>query len=365
MTCAWPAEPEANPSVQAPDDDTFVRGVWYVAMAGRDLAPGAMAAQTLLSEPVLLARRLDGSVFALRDLCPHRGIPLRFGRFDGETVQCGYHGWRFDCDGRCVSIPSLTQDQEVDLGRIRTGAYRCAERQGLIWVFMPDPAVAADAAPPEPPSLPDIGERAPRAAVMLLYETDIDNAAFGMVDPAHIPFVHRAWWMERDETRLREKHKRFEPAPYGWRMAMHPIRKVTPFHRLLGRDVRTEITIALPGMRIERILGERHAILNLLAITPIDAQRTQMFQALWWTMPGLGFMAPLVRLAARRFLSQDGDIILKQKEGLRHAPRQMLVTDADAQMKWWLRLKEEWRAHRHEDRPFRHPVRERTLRFRS
>ena len=125
MTFAGRAEPEANPSVQAPQDDPFVRGVWYVAMAARDLAPGAMAARMLLGEPVLLARRLDGSVFALRDLCPHRGIPLHFGRFDGETVQCGYHGWRFDCDGRCVSIPSLTQDQDVDVGRIRTGAYRC------------------------------------------------------------------------------------------------------------------------------------------------------------------------------------------------------------------------------------------------
>jgi phenylpropionate dioxygenase-like ring-hydroxylating dioxygenase large terminal subunit len=51
-----------------------------------------MAARTLLGEPVLLARRLDGSMFALRDLCPHRGIPLRFGRFDGDTVQRGYHG---------------------------------------------------------------------------------------------------------------------------------------------------------------------------------------------------------------------------------------------------------------------------------
>jgi phenylpropionate dioxygenase-like ring-hydroxylating dioxygenase large terminal subunit len=365
MTARETVEAAENPAAQPSQEDPFVRGVWYVAMAGRTLRRGRMAGRTLLGEPILFARRTDGSVFAIRDLCPHRGIPLRFGRFDGETVQCGYHGWRFDGTGTCTAIPSLTERQKIDLSRIRCGAYPCVERQGLIWVFLADPAVPGDADPPPPDPLPDIGERAPRAAVTLDYETDLDNAAFGMMDPAHIAFVHSAWWMARGETTMREKAKAFEPAPMGWRMAEHPVRRVTPAHRLLGRAVRTEITLRLPGLRIERIFGERHAILNLLAITPIDRQRTQMFQALWWTMPGLGVLAPLVRLMGRRFLAQDGDIIVKQNEGLRHAPRQMLVADADAQMQWWLRLKREWRAHRHEGRDFRHPVRPRTLRFRS
>jgi len=358
-------EAERNPAPQPLQYDPFVRGAWYVAMPSAALRPGRTAARTILGEPVLFARRRDGTAFALRDICPHRGIPLRYGRFDGETVQCGYHGWRFDAAGQCVLIPSLLSDQKADVGRIRCGAHRIAERQGLIWIFAPDPAVPADADPPPPEALPDIGERAPRAHCTLTYESDLDNAAFGMVDPAHIPFVHRAWWLQRGEATLRDKAKAFEPAPCGWRMAEHPVRNVTPFHRLLGRDVRTEITIRLPGLRIERIFGERHAILNLLAITPIDGGRTQMFQALWWTMPRHGWMGPAVSAAARRFLAQDGDIILKQNEGLRHNPRQMLVTDADAQMKWWLRLKEEWRAHRREGRALRHPVRARTLRFRS
>ncbi|MEO0821239.1 MAG: Rieske 2Fe-2S domain-containing protein [Pseudomonadota bacterium] len=360
-----PETPLDNPEHQPVAPDPYVRGMWYVAMPASALRRGAMRAQTILGEPVLFARRRDGSVFAIRDLCPHRGIPLRFGRFDGETVQCGYHGWRFDGAGQCTEIPSLIASQQVDLGRIRCGAYRAAELQGLIWIFMPDPAVAADRTPPLPEPLPDFGSDAPRAAVTLLYESDYDNAAFGMMDPAHIPFVHRAWWLSRSAARLRDKEKHFEPAERGWRMATHPIRNVTPFHRLLGRRVETEITLALPGLRIERIFGERHRILNLLAITPIDAKRTQMLQAIWWSMPGLGWLAPVVRAGARQFLAQDGDIIVKQNVGLAHDPGQMLVADADAQMRWWLRLKDEWRAHRHEGRPFRNPVAPRTLRFRS
>ena len=57
-------------------------------------------------------------VFALRDNCPHRGIPLHYGHFDGDTIACCYHGWRFDMSGTCVEIPSLREGQQVDLAKI-------------------------------------------------------------------------------------------------------------------------------------------------------------------------------------------------------------------------------------------------------
>ena len=28
--------------------------------------------------------------------CPHEGISLAFGEFDGQTIVCGAHGWSFD-----------------------------------------------------------------------------------------------------------------------------------------------------------------------------------------------------------------------------------------------------------------------------
>ena len=110
----------------------LLRGLWYVALVGADVRPGRLVHKTLLGEPLLIGRGRDGRVFALRDICPHRGIPLHYGRFDGETIRCCYHGWRFDMSGTCVEIPSLREGQEMDLGKIRCGAYACIERQGLV-----------------------------------------------------------------------------------------------------------------------------------------------------------------------------------------------------------------------------------------
>src|SRR5689334_5189202 len=131
--------------------------MWYFAVTGDRLGRGRMLAKTLLGEPLVLGRGGDGRVFALRDICPHRGIPLSDGGFDGREIQCCYHGWRFDVEGRCTAIPSLCPDQEFDLGRIRVRAYPATEVQGNVWVYFgKDPAAA-----PPVPVLSDVGGRGP------------------------------------------------------------------------------------------------------------------------------------------------------------------------------------------------------------
>ena len=64
----------------------ILRGFWYMAIPGASLAPGRMTHLRVLDEPVLVGRGGDGSVFALRDICPHRGVPRHHGSFDGDTI---------------------------------------------------------------------------------------------------------------------------------------------------------------------------------------------------------------------------------------------------------------------------------------
>ncbi|MEE8291406.1 MAG: Rieske 2Fe-2S domain-containing protein, partial [Candidatus Tectomicrobia bacterium] len=64
----------------------FLRNLWYMAMPGQRLKPGKMVAKRLLGEALLLGRGKDAKPFALRNLCPHRGVPLSYGRFDGTEI---------------------------------------------------------------------------------------------------------------------------------------------------------------------------------------------------------------------------------------------------------------------------------------
>ena len=56
-------------------------------------------------QPVFAHRQEDGSVRAFINACTHRGAiltPLQKG--NARVLTCRFHGWAFNCDGRCIRI---------------------------------------------------------------------------------------------------------------------------------------------------------------------------------------------------------------------------------------------------------------------
>jgi phenylpropionate dioxygenase-like ring-hydroxylating dioxygenase large terminal subunit len=337
-----------------------LREMWYYALPGRRLARGRTVAKTLLGEPLLLGRAADGTVFALRDICPHRGIPLSQGRFDGNEVECCYHGWRFDTSGRCAAIPSLAPGEAFEPGRIRVRSYPAREVQGNVWVFFGDAPERA----PTVPELPGLGARGPNLVERVRMPCTVDHAVVGLMDPAHGPFVHRAWWW-RSRGSIHAKEKAFAASPWGFTMLRHAPSSNSKAYRLLGGRPETEIAFRLPGVRIEDIRIGRHRLVNLTAVTPLDDTVTEVHHAIYWDLPWLSVLKPLLRPYVRAFLNQDRAIIVKQQAGLRFDPPLLLVSDADQQAKWYYRLKNEYARAVSEGREFVNPVKDRVLRWRS
>ena len=337
-----------------------LREAWYLALPGAVLRRGRMRAKTLLGEPLLICRDAKGGVFALRDICPHRAMPLSCGRFDGREIECCYHGWRFDGSGRCTAIPSLVPEQDFDIGRIRVQAYPAREVQGNIWVYFGTDTAGA----PEVPVMPDIGERAPDIFEVMRFPGPIDHAVAGLMDPAHGPFVHRAWWWRGRHT-IHEKAKEFAPSPFGFTMVRHAPSRNSNAYKLLGGKPETEISFRLPSVRIEHIRAGRHVLVNLTAVTPLSDEACEVNHAIWWTLPYLTPLKPLLRPFVRAFLRQDRDIMALQQRGLQHQPTLLLINDADTQARWYHRLKNEYARARAEQRPFVNPVKARVLRWRS
>jgi phenylpropionate dioxygenase-like ring-hydroxylating dioxygenase large terminal subunit len=342
------------------DSAAPLREMWYYALPGERLRTGKMLAKTLLGEPLLLGRDAGGQVFALRNICPHRGIPLTDGRFDGREIECCYHGWRFDCSGSCTTIPSLVADQVFDLGRITVQRYPAREQQGNVWVFFGDDPESA----PPPPLLPGIGERGPDLYETVMLPCSIDHAVVGLMDPAHGPFVHTSWWW-RQRGSIHEKSKAFGPSPWGFSMLRHAPSSNSYAYKLLGGAPETEISFRLPSVRIEHITAGKHTVVNLTAVTPLSAQETQINQALYWTTPILSLLKPILRPFVSRFLDQDRAVMVRQREGLKYDPPLALIDDADTQARWYYRLKTEYARAKSEGRDFVNPVKERVLRWRS
>jgi phenylpropionate dioxygenase-like ring-hydroxylating dioxygenase large terminal subunit len=342
------------------DSAAPLREAWYYAVAGRRLNPRAMLAKVMLGEPVLLGRDTTGAPFALRDLCPHRGMPLSAGNFDGREVECCYHGWRFDTGGQCTAIPALVPGQTFAPSRVHVRSYPVREVQGNIWVFFgEDPAAA-----PEIPDIDGFYDAAPRLVETVSFAASIDHAVVGLMDPAHGPFVHRAWWW-RSRHSIQVKAKAFAPSPWGFTMSQHAPSVNSRAYRLLGGAPETEIVFRLPSVRMEHIHAGRHLVGNLTAITPIDDRTTEINHCIYWTSPWLSVLKPLLRPYVRAFLQQDRAIMERQQQGLRFEPPLMLIDDADTQAKWYYRLKREYRRARAENRPFENPIKPRVLEWRS
>ncbi|MGH7174258.1 MAG: Rieske 2Fe-2S domain-containing protein, partial [Gemmataceae bacterium] len=260
------------------DSDTAaLRDMWYFAMPGRALQRGRVFARTLLGEPVLLGRDTDGRPFALRNVCPHRGIPLSYGAFDGREIECCYHGWRFNTAGRCTAIPSLVESQKMTLDRIGVVGYPAREVQGNIWLFFgKDQDTAAS-----PPAISEIGNVTPQLFERVRIPAAIDHAVVGLMDPAHGAFVHRAWWWRSRES-IHEKAKAFAASPYGFTMLRHAPSSNANAYRLLGGAPETEISFRLPSTRIEHIRIGRRFVASLTAVTPLTAIETEVNHAIYW-----------------------------------------------------------------------------------
>ena len=343
------------------DSSAPLREMWYYAVPGGRLKRGKTLAKTLLGEPLLLGRAGDGTVFALRNICPHRGIPLSFGRFDGNEIECCYHGWRFAPSGACTGIPSLAAEQRFDLGTVSVEAYPAREESGNVWIFFGKDAAGA----PPPPVLPRrFAARNPDIYDTVTLPCSIDHAVVGLMDPAHGPFVHRSWWW-RSARSIHEKSKAFAASPYGFTMLRHAPSSNSKAYKLLGGAPETEISFCLPSVRIEHITAGKHEVVNLTAVTPLNAQETQINHAIYWTTPVLSLLKPLLRPYVRAFLNQDRGVMVKQREGLKFDPPLALIDDADTQARWYYRLKTEYARAKREGRDFVNPVQDRVLRWRS
>jgi phenylpropionate dioxygenase-like ring-hydroxylating dioxygenase large terminal subunit len=132
--------------------------------------------------------RIDGTVTAFPDACPHRRARLSAGQIVDGTLQCRYHGWRYAADGTCTLIPALDDDASIPARATLQRPAEIAERNGIIWLAPRTPRAPR----PELPPLPDGEDIA--TVVMPAMRVPSNGAILvdNFLDEAHFPFVHAA-----------------------------------------------------------------------------------------------------------------------------------------------------------------------------
>lgn len=164
----------------------FLKNSWYVAAWPHELPRDGFMTRRILDQPLLLYRTSANEPAALLDRCPHRLVPLSAGTRNGDVVQCGYHGMRFDPQGNCIFIPGQTQIPS----NASATTFPIVERHGLVWIWMGDADAADPAFIPDLPwlTLPNWTASTGYTHVACDYRLLSDN----LLDLSHETYIHQA-----------------------------------------------------------------------------------------------------------------------------------------------------------------------------
>ncbi len=166
---------------------------WYPVAYLQDLDPLRPNPFTLLGQDLVLWWDAEVSQWrAFADICPHRQVPLSEGRINerGE-LECPYHGWSFNGEGHCTTIPQAEPEAAASACRNPRSACRShatATAQGLLFVFAGQGEQADLADLPQVPLLDD--------PLWLVQDTfrDLPMDALtlleNVLDVSHVPFTH-------------------------------------------------------------------------------------------------------------------------------------------------------------------------------
>jgi phenylpropionate dioxygenase-like ring-hydroxylating dioxygenase large terminal subunit len=269
--------------------------------------------------PLVLFRDRSGRPVALADRCPHRNVPLSIGRCrEDGTLECAYHGWRFDGGGTCRAVPGY--DGRPDRVARRAVSYPARERDGVVWVVpsLEPPAV------PEPPVIHHADD--PRYGVIrrsVPFAGPVAAVLENALDVPHTAFLHRGLFRGRRApvpVRVRVRHApgmveavfEGEPRPPGL-----AARLLSPEAGVVEHTDR----FLLPSIaQVEYRLGDQHLCITAVATPertgPVGPSTVLHATVAFRTRLPSRLVAAAVLPVALGILRQDARIVAAQQRNV-------------------------------------------------
>lgn len=163
----------------------MIRDQWYVILQSKELKKGKILGVLRMGERMVLWRDSQGNPVCQTDLCPHRGVALSIGCLMGDTIQCPFHGFEYDRDGRCTYVPANGRAAELPKV-LKVTTYPAREAHGYIYIWWGVPRE-------EYPALPwfdDLDETFTTSDFVDHWAVQYSRAIENQLDVFHLPFVH-------------------------------------------------------------------------------------------------------------------------------------------------------------------------------
>jgi phenylpropionate dioxygenase-like ring-hydroxylating dioxygenase large terminal subunit len=288
---------------------------WYVACLSRELRGSRPLARTVLGTPLAVFRGSGGRPSAVLDRCPHRNVPLSYGRVRDRLLECCYHGWRFDREGACRAIPGLASS-DTDRRARRVEAFPTVEQDGFVWV-----STSQDEREGRPPyRFPHIDDRAYSTVHRhVRFPAGLHACLENALDVPHTAFLHGGLFRGGREPVEIDVVVR----PIAGGVEAEYIGEPRP-EGLIGRILAPEGGVVthvdrflLPSLaQIEYRLGDNHLV-DTAAFTPVSDHETDLYAAVTFRLRlPHGPLKLAVTPVVNRILAQDAAVLGRQTEAI-------------------------------------------------
>jgi phenylpropionate dioxygenase-like ring-hydroxylating dioxygenase large terminal subunit len=202
-------------------DDPVLVHDWHPVATTEQVDSQVPLGARLLGEDLVLWRA-DGKTLAWQDLCLHRGTRLSLGKVvEHDELECPYHGWTYNAEGRCVRIPAHPERKPPTRAQVKT--YQARERYGLIWVSLGQPQH-------EIPPFPEWDDSDYRKIFCGPYPVRASGPRIveNFLDVGHFPYVHEGILGVRERPEIEDYESTigpdgvvskgvrvYQPDPYG------------------------------------------------------------------------------------------------------------------------------------------------------
>lgn len=163
----------------------MIKNQWYVILQSKELKKGKTLGVLRMGERMVLWRDSRGQVVCQADLCPHRFAALSIGCIKGDTIQCPFHGFEYDTNGRCTYVPANGRSAEVPKN-LQVQTYPCREAHEYIYIWWGEPRA-------EYPPLPwfeDLDKTFTTSDYQTHWPVQYSRAIENQLDVFHLAFVH-------------------------------------------------------------------------------------------------------------------------------------------------------------------------------
>ncbi|KAL7170902.1 hypothetical protein ACSBR2_035708 [Camellia fascicularis] len=289
---------------------------WYPLYLTQNVPNDAPLGLTVFDKQVVLYRDGKGQLLCCEDRCPHRLAKLSEGQLVDGRLECLYHGWQFEGDGKCVRIPQLPANAMIPQSAcLRT--YEVRDSQGVVWVWM------SHTTPPNPNKLPwfENFARPGFQDTSTTHELPYDHSILleNLMDPAHVPISHDRtdWTAKREDAQplLFKVTERTDRGFAGWWGRERD--------QSMPNFLRFEAPCVLQNNRelVDKD-GERHYFSGLFLCRPSGQGKSMLIVRFGGTK-----QSPLAPLFPKWFLHHNGSKVFEQDMGFLSSQNEVLLKE--------------------------------------